>query len=92
MGAPAPEIVHYSPKAFDFGKSKAFPFREGHFFADISKAKAHLGWAPAFDLAAGLKDSYSKDFGRGTFREKARFACCCCWGGTVGPLSPSPHR
>ncbi|KAK9938887.1 hypothetical protein M0R45_015601 [Rubus argutus] len=26
-GFPEPEIVHYNPKEFDFGKKKAFPFR-----------------------------------------------------------------
>jgi hypothetical protein len=26
-GFPEPEIVHYNPKDFDFGKKKAFPFR-----------------------------------------------------------------
>ncbi|KAL0884653.1 hypothetical protein Bca101_008634 [Brassica carinata] len=27
-GFPEPEIVHYNPKEFDFGKKKAFPFRD----------------------------------------------------------------
>jgi hypothetical protein len=27
-GFPEPEIVHYNPKDFDFGKKKAFPFRD----------------------------------------------------------------
>ena len=27
-GFPEPEIVHYNPKEFDFGKTKAFPFRD----------------------------------------------------------------
>lgn len=27
-GFPEPEIIHYNPKEFDFGKSKAFPFRD----------------------------------------------------------------
>ena len=60
---------------FDFGKGKAFPFRDQHFFSSIDKAKADLGWAPKFDLLAGLTDSYQKDFGRGTFREAADFTC-----------------
>ena len=72
-GKPEPEIVHYKPKDFDFGKAKAFPFRDQHFFASIDKAKAELGWAPKFGLLDGLTDSYQKDFGRGTFREKADF-------------------
>lgn len=28
MGLPKPQIVHYNPKDFDFGKSKAFPLRD----------------------------------------------------------------
>jgi nucleoside-diphosphate-sugar epimerase len=62
MGKPEPEIVHYDPKAVDLGKSKAFPLRNQHFFASIDKAKAQLNWEPAFDLVAGLAESYQKDF------------------------------
>ena len=56
------EIVHYNPKDFDFGKSKAFPMRVQHFFTDISKAKSELNWRPKFDLVSGLKDSYQDDY------------------------------
>eukprot|EP00252_Welwitschia_mirabilis_P011403 TRINITY_DN2563_c0_g1_i1.p1 TRINITY_DN2563_c0_g1~~TRINITY_DN2563_c0_g1_i1.p1 ORF type:complete len:404 (+),score=73.55 TRINITY_DN2563_c0_g1_i1:277-1488(+) len=59
---PEPEIVHYHPKSFDFGKKKSFPFRDQHFFASIDKAKRVLGWEPEFDLIEGLKDSYNSDF------------------------------
>ncbi|MBW4459285.1 MAG: NAD-dependent epimerase/dehydratase family protein [Nodosilinea sp. WJT8-NPBG4] len=55
-------IVHYDPKAFDFGKVKAFPMRVQHFFAAIDKAQAELGWAPTYDLVAGLKDSLQNDY------------------------------
>eukprot|EP00898_Chlorokybus_atmophyticus_P000515 jgi/Chlat1/1464/Chrsp12S02069 len=72
-GAPPPELVHYNPKEYDFGKAKAFPLRDQHFFTSIEKAKKDLDWAPEFDLIAGLKDSYEKDFGRGTFRKAADF-------------------
>ena len=72
-GAPVPELVHFKDKDFDFGKSKAFPMRDQHFFASVEKAKRDLGWAPKYTLALGLKDSYQKDFGRGTFREAADF-------------------
>lgn len=58
MGGPEPEIIHYKPKDFDFGKKKAFPFRDQHFFASIDKAKQDLHWAPKFDLVEGLRDSY----------------------------------
>ena len=32
-----------------------------------------LDWAPEFGLVDGLRDSYEKDFGRGTFRKAADF-------------------
>ncbi|VFQ72455.1 unnamed protein product [Cuscuta campestris] len=73
-GFPEPEIVHYNPKKFDFGKKKAFPFRDQHFFASIEKAKQLLGWKPEFGLEEGLRDSYNKDFGLGTFRKTADFS------------------
>ena len=72
-GAPEPELVFYNPKDFDFGKAKAFPFRDQHFFTSVAKAQAELGWAPKFGLVDGLRDSYSKDFGRGQFRKAADF-------------------
>ncbi|GMY21897.1 chloroplast stem-loop binding protein of 41 kDa b, chloroplastic isoform X2 [Fagus crenata] len=73
-GFPEPEIIHFNPKEFDFGKKKAFPFRDQHFFASIDKAKSVLGWKPEFDLVEGLADSYNLDFGRGTFRKEADFS------------------
>jgi nucleoside-diphosphate-sugar epimerase len=56
------KLVHYDPKAFDFGKRKAFPMRVQHFFADIHKAQSELNWTPQFDLVSGLKDSFQNDF------------------------------
>ncbi|ERN03280.1 hypothetical protein AMTR_s00003p00211760 [Amborella trichopoda] len=73
-GFPEPEIVHYNPKEFDFGKKKAFPFRDQHYFASIEKAQRELGWTPEFSLVEGLTDSYNLDFGRGTFRKAADFS------------------
>jgi nucleoside-diphosphate-sugar epimerase len=55
-------LVPYDPKAFDFGKRKAFPIRAQHFFATIEKAKQDLNWQPQFDLVAGLKDSFQTDY------------------------------
>ncbi|XWS57404.1 hypothetical protein CRYUN_Cryun09bG0171300 [Craigia yunnanensis] len=55
-----------NPKEFDFGKKKAFPFRDQHFFASIEKAKHVLGWKPEYDLVEGLADLYNLDFSRGT--------------------------
>ncbi|KAI4374062.1 hypothetical protein MLD38_012105 [Melastoma candidum] len=72
-GFPEPEIIHYNPKDIDFGKKKAFPFRDQHFFASVEKAKSLLGLTPEFGLVEGLTDSYNLDFGRGTFRKEADF-------------------
>lgn len=73
-GFPEPQIVHYNPKDFDFGKKKAFPLRDQHFFTSVEKAEKELGLTPEFGLVEGLKDSYSLDFGRGTFRKAADFS------------------
>lgn len=56
------QLVHYDPKAFDFGKRKAFPMRTQHFFTDVSRAIADLNWQPEFDLVSGLKDSFHNDY------------------------------
>lgn len=56
------DLVHYDPKAFDFGKRKAFPMRVQHFFTSIDKAKQELGWQPEFDLVGGLRDSFQQDY------------------------------
>ena len=40
----------------------------------LVQAMADLDWAPEFGLLDGLKDSYEKDFGRGTFRKEADFS------------------
>ena len=73
MGVECPEIVNYNPKDYDFGKAKAFPFRDQHFFTSVDKAMDELDWAPEFGLVDGLRDSYQKDFGRGNFRKAADF-------------------
>ena len=62
MGKPTPDIRHYDPQQFDFGKRKAFPMRVQHFFASIDKAKVDLNWAPQYSLVDGLKDSYEHDY------------------------------
>jgi UDP-glucose 4-epimerase len=56
------QLVHYDPKAFDFGKRKAFPMRMQHFFADIHKATTDLDWQPQFDLVSGLQDAFEQDY------------------------------
>ena len=56
------KIVHYDPKAFDFGKKKAFPMRVQHFFADINNARTDLQWQPQFSLVEGLNDSFENDY------------------------------
>lgn len=60
--ADAIKIIHYNPKAFDFGKKKAFPFRMQHFFASIEKASTELNWQPKYDLISGLRDSFVNDY------------------------------
>lgn len=72
-GFPEPELVHYNPKEFDFGKKKAFPFRDQHFFTSVEKAKSVLGLIPEYGLVEGLTRSYELDFGRGGFRKEADF-------------------
>ncbi|MEM7592001.1 MAG: NAD-dependent epimerase/dehydratase family protein [Cyanobacteria bacterium P01_A01_bin.83] len=56
------QLVHYDPRQFDFGKRKAFPVRQQHFFADIQSAKIDLEWQPQFDLVSGLQDSWQNDY------------------------------
>jgi nucleoside-diphosphate-sugar epimerase len=75
MGAPEPELIHFNPKNFDFGKKKAFPMRDQHFFASIDKAQAELGWTPQFGLVDGLRDSYEKV----RARHAAIFWIHCCY-------------
>jgi nucleoside-diphosphate-sugar epimerase len=69
------KLVHYDPKAFDFGKRKAFPMRVQHFFTAIDKAKHDLGWTPEYDLVSGLKDAFQNDFlASGRDRAEADFS------------------
>ena len=56
------KLIHYDPKQFDFGKRKAFPVRQQHFFTDIERAKTDLNWQPKYDLISGLKDSFQNDY------------------------------
>lgn len=73
-GAPEPELVHFNPKSVEIPKGKkAFPMRDQHFFASVDKAESVLGWRPQFGLVDGLRDSYEKDFGRGTMRKEPDF-------------------
>lgn len=75
MGVPEPEIIHYKAKDFDFGKDKAFPLRDQHFFTSILKAKQDLNWEPEFGLVEGLRDSYQKDYKRGRYCKAPDFKC-----------------
>ncbi|MGD1922431.1 MAG: NAD-dependent epimerase/dehydratase family protein [Pleurocapsa sp.] len=56
------KLVHYNPDDFEFGKRKAFPIRQQHFFADTHRAKTELNWHPKYDLVSGLKDSFNNDY------------------------------
>lgn len=54
-----------------------------------------LDWQPEFGLVEGLKDSYQKDFGRGTFRKEPNFKCDDlilekAKGGVKVPVAASP--
>ena len=62
MGKHEINIKFYDKKDFDFGKMKAFPMREQHFFCSVDEAMTDLEWAPKYTLADGLKDSYENDF------------------------------
>ena len=63
-------------KEFDFGKKKAFPVRDQHYFASIHKAQKELGWKPRFGLVDGLKDSYEKV--TWCIEKSARHQKACC--------------
>jgi nucleoside-diphosphate-sugar epimerase len=56
------DIKLYDAKAFDFGKKKAFPMREQHFFCAVDQAMIDLDWTPKYNMLAGLKDAYENDF------------------------------
>ena len=45
-------IKLYDKKEFDFGKKKAFPMREKHFFCSIDQPVRDLHWYPQYSLAA----------------------------------------
>ena len=80
-GAPEPELVHFNPKDFDFGKKKSFPMRDQHFFASTDKAQRELGFTPEFGLVDGLRDSYQQvlrtifTFGVSLFNRRALASC-----------------
>lgn len=46
---------------------------EHGFRSSVVQAQQELGWNPEFSLVDGLRDSYEKDFGRGTYRKEADF-------------------
>ncbi|KAL3142267.1 hypothetical protein ABBQ38_002609 [Trebouxia sp. C0009 RCD-2024] len=48
-------VVHYDVKKAELKKGEGFPFRTSHFFAQVEKAKAELGWQPKHDFLSDLK-------------------------------------
>ena len=56
------ELRSFDPRLLEPKARKAFPLRIAHFFTDINRVCRELAWQPRFDLVAGLKDSYEKDF------------------------------
>jgi nucleoside-diphosphate-sugar epimerase len=58
----AVEIRRFDPRGLDPKARKAFPLRLAHFLLDIQRLRSELAWEPAFDLDAGLADSYANDY------------------------------
>jgi nucleoside-diphosphate-sugar epimerase len=58
----AVEIRSFDPSGLDKKARKAFPLRMAHFLVDIHRLRRELAWEPAFDLEAGLADSYANDY------------------------------
>jgi nucleoside-diphosphate-sugar epimerase len=58
----AVEIRRFDPSGLDKKARKAFPLRMAHFLVDIHRLRRELAWEPAFDLEAGLADSYANDY------------------------------
>jgi nucleoside-diphosphate-sugar epimerase len=58
----AVEIRSFDPSGLETKARKAFPLRLAHFLTDIHRVQRELAWSPAFDLEAGLADSYAKDY------------------------------
>ena len=56
------ELCSFDPQLLEPKARKAFPLRIAHFFTDVNRVCRELAWQPRFDLVAGLKDSYEKDF------------------------------
>ncbi|MCY4332663.1 MAG: NAD-dependent epimerase/dehydratase family protein [Cyanobacteria bacterium MAG CAR1_bin_15] len=56
------QLRSFDPHLLEPRARKVFPLRIAHFFTDINRACRELAWQPRFDLAAGLRDSYEKDF------------------------------
>ena len=55
-------MQHFDPAALDPKARKAFPLRIAHFFTSITRICSDLAWTPHFDLDAGLRDSYVRDY------------------------------
>lgn len=58
----AVEIRSFDPSGLEKKARKAFPLRLAHFLTDIHRVQRELAWSPAFDLEAGLADSYANDY------------------------------
>ena len=55
------ELRSFDPTGLDPKARKAFPLRLSHFLTSVERLQRELAWSPAFDLEAGLRDSFSKD-------------------------------
>ena len=56
------KVHHFDPAGLNPKARKAFPLRIAHFFTSITRLCSDLAWTPRFDLEAGLRDSYERDF------------------------------
>lgn len=74
---PRASLEQHSSLLFPSSNYNGKPFltRADHLdFGLQQQAMADLNWKPEFSLLDGLRDSYEKDFGRGTFRKAADFS------------------
>jgi nucleoside-diphosphate-sugar epimerase len=55
-------IRSFDPSGLDPKARKAFPLRLAHFLTDVHRLERELAWTPAFDLDAGLADSFNNDY------------------------------
>ena len=68
------DIVHYDVKKAELKKGEGFPFRTSHFFAQVEKAKAELGWQPRHDFLSDIKQLVAEFKASGRLDKQVDFA------------------